>query len=185
MTERKILAFYSPYPRAGKTTACDGITSPHGVRRCSFADPVKGLVSALYSQFHAIQPPTITAFMFLPPLPNCRASNFMEAFELAGESVWREIWVEFMRRHIKAATEEFFLIDDLQTPDEYEMLRKEGARIVRITVPGRKILWRGRKTGRLEKHLYNANFDAELENTMDGLDAFHEKVRTLLERVWA
>lgn len=184
MSERKILAFYSPYPRAGKTTACDGITSPHGVRRCSFADPVKGLVSALYSQFHGIQPSTITDFMFLPPLPDFLVPDFLVAFERAGEDVWRQIWVEFMRRQIKAATEEFFLIDDLQTPDEYEMLRKEGAKIVRITVPGRKIFW-GRKIGLLENHLYDAKFDAELENMMDGLDAFHEKVRTLLERVWA
>ena len=184
MSTQKILAFYSPYPKAGKTTACDGITSPHGVRRCSFADPVKGLVSALYSQFHAIQPPTITAFMLLPPLPNFLASNFMEAFELAGRYVWREIWVEFMRRQIKAATEEFFLIDDLQTPDEYEMLRKEGAKIVRITVPGRKIFWSG-KNGLLEKHLNNANFDAELENTMDGLWPFYGKVWNLVGGLWA
>ncbi len=183
MSERKILAFYSPYPRAGKTTACDGITSPHGVRRCSFADPVKGLVSALYSQFHGIQPSTITDFMFLPPLPDFLVPDFLVAFERAGEDVWRQIWVEFMRRQIKAAIEEFFLIDDLQTPDEYEMLRKEGAKIVRITVPGRKIFW-GRKIGLLENHLYDAKFDAELENTMDNLSIFNAKVWTMVEELW-
>jgi len=82
--------------------------------------------------------------MFLPPLPDFLVPDFLVAFERAGEDVWRQIWVEFMRRQIKAATEEFFLIDDLQTPDEYEMLRKEGAKIVRITVPGRKIFWVGK-----------------------------------------
>ena len=122
--------------------------------------------------------------MFLPPLPDFLVPDFLVAFERAGEDVWRQICVEFLRRQIKEAIEEFFLIDDIQTPDEYEMLRKEGAKIVRITVPGRKIFW-GRKIGLLENHLYDAKFDAELENTMDGLDAFHEKVRTLLERVWA
>ena len=36
MPERKILAFYSPYPGAGKTTAQKCILFSNGVRRCFF-----------------------------------------------------------------------------------------------------------------------------------------------------
>ena len=50
MPERKILAFYSPYPGAGKTTAQKCILFSNGVRRCSFAAPIRGIVSSLFSQ---------------------------------------------------------------------------------------------------------------------------------------
>ena len=51
-----------------------------------------------------------------------------------------DIWVERLRREIREASEEIVLVDDLRMMNEYAMLREEGAKIVRITVPGRMIV---------------------------------------------
>ena len=60
-------------------------------------------------------------------------------------------------------------------PNEYIMLRSLGAKIVRLTVPGREIV-PSETEGRLE----GCVFDAELENSMDGLRIFYEKVWDLV-----
>ena len=72
------------------------------------------------------------------------------------------------------------MVDDLRMPNEYAMLREEGAKIVRITVPGRTVV-PSETEGRLEGYA----FDAELENMMDGLRPFYGKVWGLVEELWA
>ena len=91
-----------------------------------------------------------------------------------------DIWVELLRREIRDASEEIVVIDDLRMPNEYAMLREEGAKIVRITVPGRTVV-----SSETEGRLGGYAFDAELENTMDGTWTFYGKVWDLVEGLWA
>ena len=180
MSERKILAFYSPYPGAGKTTARNCILFPQGVRRCSFAAPVREIVSSLFSQL-GIHYPGKFKDSSLSAIPGARTiRDFLIAFGQAGRSVWPDIWAEILHRQIESAAEEYVLIDDLRMPNEYVMLRSLGAKIVRLTVPGREIV-PSETEGRLE----GCVFDAELENTMDGLWAFYVKVWALVEGLWS
>lgn len=180
MSTRKILAFYSPYPGAGKTTAQKCILFSNGVRRCSFAAPIRGIVSSLFSQLDIHYPGNFkdTPLSDIPGRRTIR--DFLIAFGQAGRSVWPDIWVELLRREIREASEEVVVIDDLRMPNEYAMLREEGAKIVRITVPGRSIV-PSETEGRLEGYA----FDAELENTMDGTWTFYRKVWGLVEGLWA
>lgn len=180
MSARKILAFYSPYPRAGKTTAQKCILFSNGVRRCSFAAPIRGIVYSLFSQLNIHYPGNFKDTP-LSDIPGGRTiRDFLIAFGQAGRSVWPDIWVELLRREIRETSEEIVLVDDLRMPNEYAMLREEGAKIVRITVPGRMIV-PSETEGRLEGN----TFDAELENTMDGLGTFYGKVWALVEGLWA
>ena len=180
MPERKILAFYSPYPGAGKTTAQKCILFSNGVRRCSFAAPIRGIVSSLFSQLDIHYPGNFkdTPLSDIPGKRTIR--DFLIAFGQAGRSVWPDIWVELLRREIREAFEEIVLVDDLRMPNEYAMLREEGAKIVRITVPGRTIV-----PSETEGCLEGCAFDGELENTMDGLGPFYGKVWDLVEGLWA
>ena len=180
MSERKILAFYSPYPGAGKTTARNCILFPQGVRRCSFADPVREIVSSLFSQL-GVHYPGGFKDSHVPGVPgNSTLRDFLIAFGQAGRSVWPDIWAEILHRQIESAADEYVVIDDLRMPNEYIMLRSLGAKIVRLTVPGREIV-PSETEGRLE----GCVFDAELENSMDGLRTFYAKVWALVEGLWA
>lgn len=183
MSGRKILAFYSPYPGAGKTTEQKCILFSRRqdqVRGCSFAAPVRRAIYPLFSQL-GIDSPEDFKGLPLPGIPGERTfRDFLIAFGQAGRSVWPDIWVELLRQEIREASEALVVIDDLRMPNEYAMLREEGAKIVRITVPGRTIV-PSETEGRLEGYA----FDAELENTMDGLGAFHGKVWGLVEELWA
>lgn len=180
MPEQKILAFYSPYPGAGKTTARKCILFPQGVRRCSFADPVREIVSSLFSQL-GVHYSGKFKDSHVPGVPgNSTLRDFLIAFGQAGRSVWPDIWAEILHRQIESAAEEYVVIDDLRMPNEYIMLRSLGAKIVRITVPGRSIV-PSETEGRLEEYA----FDAELENSMDGLKTFYTKVWALVEGLWA
>lgn len=180
MSERKILAFYSPYPRAGKTTAQKCILFSNGVRRCSFAAPIRGIVSSLFSQLDIHYPGNFkdTPLLDIPGKRTIR--DFLIAFGQAGRSVWPDIWVELLRREIREASEGIVVVDDLRMPNEYAMLREEGAKIVRITVPGRMIV-----PSETEGCLEGCAFDGELENTMDGVWPFYGKVWDLVEGLWA
>ena len=179
MSERKILAFYSPYPGAGKTTAQKCILFSNGVRRCSFAAPIRGIVSSLFSQLDIHYPGNFkdTPLSDIPGRRTIR--DFLIAFDQAGRSVWPDIWVELLRQEIRGASEEIVLVDDLRMPNEYAMLREEGAKIVRISVPGRRIV-----VSPTEGRLEGCAFDGELENTMDGLGPFYGKVWDLVEGLW-
>ena len=180
MPERKILAFYSPYPKAGKTTAQKCILFSNGVRRCSFAAPIRGIVSSLFSQL-GVHYSGKFKDSHVPGVPrNSTLRDFLIAFGQAGRSVWPDIWAEILHRQIESAAEEYVVIDDLRMPNEYIMLRSLGAKIVRITVPGRSIV-PSETEGRLEEYA----FDAELENSMDGLRTFYTKVWALVEGLWA
>ena len=180
MSAHKILAFYSPYPGAGKTTAQKCILFSNGVRRCSFAAPIRGIVSSLFSQLDIHYPGNFkdTPLSDIPGRRTIR--DFLIAFGQAGRSVWPDIWVELLRREIREASEEIVLVDDLRMMNEYAMLQEEGAKIVRLTVPGREIV-PSETEGRLE----GCVFDAELENSMDGLRTFYTKVWALVEGLWA
>ena len=139
MSTRKILAFYSPYPGAGKTTAQKCILFLNGVRRCSFAAPIREIVAPLFFQLNISYSRDFkdTPFTDIPGRRTIR--DFLIAFGQAGRSVWPDIWVELLRQEIREASEALVVVDDLRMPNEYAMLREEGAKIVRITVPNEEI----------------------------------------------
>lgn len=178
MTERKILAFYSPYPGAGKSSARNAFDR-RVVFGISFAEPVRTLVSSALAPF---LPSTYNKDEALDGLPvPASFRDFMIAFGQAGRSVWPDIWIEWARARINIFRRSHHvaaIIDDLRFPNEYAMLREEGAKIIRVTVPSREIV-----PSTTEALLEGYEFDAELENTMDGLDAFQDKVRALAVEV--
>lgn len=183
MSAHKILAFYSPYPGAGKTSAQKRILSALGrdqARGLSFADPVRQALYPIFSKLGIDSPDDFKGLPLPGVLGGRTFRDFLIAFGQAGRSVWPDIWVELLRQEIREAPEEVVVIDDLRMPNEYTMLRERGAKIVRMTVPGRTVV-----PSETEGLLEGYAFDAELENTMDGTWTFYGKVWNLLGKLWA
>ena len=55
---RKIIAFYSPYPRAGKTTAAVLLLQKYGFKLLSFANPISVCVSRVIEKTEIIKNPS-------------------------------------------------------------------------------------------------------------------------------
>ena len=175
-----ILAFYSPYPCAGKTTAQSCLASLKNASCSSFAVPIREYVRSMLDRA-GIAYDKVGKDAALPGVPNGRSfRDFMIEMGQAMRSVWPDIWVECMRREIREHRQELFVIDDLRMPNEYAMLRQEGAKIVRIVVPGRAIV-----SSDTEARLEDYRFDAILENPMDGIPSFSDAVRNLAQGLFS
>lgn len=177
-----ILAFYSPYPRAGKSTALRciaGLAQARNVEvRCeSFARPIRRFVQDLLHK-SGVPYRDVPKDAPLPGVPGGKSfRDFMIAMGQSLRSVWPDIWVERLRGEIRSHRDELVVVDDLRMPNEYNMLREEGAKIVRIEVPGRPIV-----VSSTEGLLEWAEFDATVTNSMENLHLFEaDLIRTAIE----
>lgn len=179
---RGILAFYSPYPRAGKSTALRCIADLARVRnvevRCeSFAMPIRRFIQDLLHK-SGVPYRDVAKDAPLPGIPGDRSfRDFMIAMGQSLRSVWPDVWAERLRGEIRSYRDELVVVDDLRMPNEYRMLRKEGAKIVRIEVPGRPIV-----VSSTEGLLEWAEFDATVTNSMKDIHSFEvDLIRTALD----
>lgn len=175
--DRRIIAFYSPCPGMGKSTAQSaaydavraagktaGVVSfGTQVRECaSFAFPLNR------GMFYSVEKKDekIPGKQFTP-------RDLMIAFGNAGRSLDPDFWVDFVRRivHSRCTPDDITLfLDDLRFPNEYEALKSWGAKVVRIWRPGKDVC-----TTETEGLLEHHDFDAQISN--DGtLDEFKERV---------
>lgn len=187
-TDRKILAFYSPYPGAGKTTAAQYIQRAHPeFMAMSFADTLRDIVEAV---FYKARHEDATAYTEKDcpriELNGHSYRDFLLAFGAAGRSLCPNIWVDCLKADMEAYIQNFYgiegvIIDDLRFPNEYDMLREEGAKIVRIANPRRDII-----SAEAEALLEGRDFDAELLNDpRRGPEHYHEKLDALLTALWS
>ncbi|MBQ7263766.1 MAG: hypothetical protein IJR14_08625 [Synergistaceae bacterium] len=184
--DRIIAAFYAPYHGAGKTTAARGTLSDGTPRRVlSFAGPLYDIVCSIARYTGVTKKHGIYLNDYkdkhLPELGGASIRDFLNGFGAKGREIYPDIWAEHMRGQINSYPnkEMSVVIDDLRFPNEYAMLREEGAKIIRITVPGRPII--GTET---EALLEDREFDYELVNTMDGLSKLIDSLELMARRLW-
>ena len=182
---RKILAFYSPYPRAGKSTAANcAFWNRPPKSRLSFADPLYEISVGIscyclrqkygiYVQDYKDNP--------LPELGGASIRDFLIGFGNKGREIYPNIWSEYLRGrlHYPEYKDDNIVIDDLRFPNEYAMLREEGAKIVRITNPGREIV-----PSETEALLEGYEFDAELINDKRDLASYEAQLDKLVAALW-
>ena len=183
---RKILAFYSPYPGAGKTTAAQYIQEAHPeLKALSFADTLRAIVDTIFCTLRydaAIK----YAKKDCPQMELSGHSyrDFLLAFGAAGRKLHPNIWVDCLEADMKIFTQDAYgiegvVIDDLRLHNEYAMLHKEGAKIVRLTNPGREIL-----PSDTEALLEDYEFDAEIVNDKQDLASYEAQLDKLLAELW-
>ena len=173
-TGRKIIVFYSPYSGAGKTTAAEYMVKGFGAVHLSFADPLYWMLGEV------LFPPDFRSMdkdELHPEIGGHSFREFMIAFGQAGKSVWPDIWVEGLSRRLEKNG--FIVIDDLRFPNEYKMLREEGAKIVRITNPDREVV-----PGKTEALLEGYDFDAEILNKKMGQAEYIKQINHVVMGLW-
>ena len=184
--DRIIAAFYAPYHGAGKTTAAKGMLSDGTPRRVlSFAGPLYDIAVSVACHLGVAKRRGIYLNDYkdkpLSELGGASIRDFLNGFGAKGREIYPDIWAEHMRGRLNSypTKEMSVLIDDLRFPNEYAMLREEGAKIIRITVPGRPII--GTET---EALLEDREFDYELVNTMDGLSKLTDSLELMAASLW-
>ena len=178
MNSQRIVAFYSPYPGAGKTTATEYLQNSFGYEEISFADQLKHIVSQTFGLL-GVHDAEENKDEPIPSLDGATFRDFLIAFGNAGRAVYPNIRVDIIRALVGTKSMFSWAIDDLRFPNEYTMLREEGAKIIRITVPGRAIV-----PSASEALLEGYEFDAEIENTMNDIEAYQREVQAVVEGLW-
>lgn len=175
MSDAEIIAFYSPYTGAGKTTMAKILDDNYSII-LSFADPLYRYAEYLQPELSRKEDKGKTFEEF----GGKTLREFLIHFGQAGRDFYQNIWSEVMRKNIYNLKDTFnIIIDDLRFPNEYEMLREEGAKIVRITNPGREIV----KT-ETEALLEGYEFDYELINYKRGLEEYRTQLVEMMRELW-
>lgn len=184
MSKQKIIAFYSPYTQAGKSTAADYInTGNHRYWKASFAEPLyeivhKALWYGLSNDKYNLYFHNKDKSLSIPELNGASVRDFLITFGQAAKKLYPDIWVDCMRRFIECNQDENFVIDDLRFPNEYAMLREKGAKIIRITNPDREIV-----LSDTEALLEGYVFDYQLVNSKNSIEEYKAQIDALLASI--
>ena len=182
MTQHAI-AFYSPYPGAGKTTAaslfCAMCTNG---RKLSFADPLYSMITELMRGVDAGDFRERGQGIKSRPLEEWGGATVRDMLVALGDAARKvapDVFAETMRHRLRSPGYDWVAIDDLRFPNEYEMLRQEQVKIVRIVNPEREIV-----PSATEALLEGYRFDAVIMNVKDGRQTIIDQVREVARRLW-
>ena len=171
MSDKKIIAFYSPYPQAGKSTARKIIDVNKFIYSCSFAAPIKEMVLTLKALYGD---DVINNYEL-----GLSARDFNIAIGQGLKQLDRDIWVRIMYKYIETHSNALIVIDDLRFPNEYAMLKDIDAKIVRVTNSEREII----KT-ETEGLLEGFEFDYELINCKRSLEEYRTQIDKMMRELW-
>lgn len=179
MSDKKILAFYAPYSGAGKSTAAKNVTGLYYPLALSFADPLyrcAEYINYIFVNASESEKKNEPRYEF----GGKTLREFLIHFGQAGREFYPNIWVDTLQREMQRHKDRVdIIIDDLRFRNEYAMLRKEGAKIVRITNLNREVI-KTETEGLLEDCL----FDYELVNYKRGLDRYQAQLDEMMSKLW-
>lgn len=183
MRNNDIIAFYSPCPGAGKSTAQTRLLcyppDERGVMVESFAEPIKDSLVNIFgsnvftSRDTATKEEPLHGFKF-------SARDAMIQFGESFKALDPDIWVRVLMRKVRLNQRRGFLtvIDDLRFPNEYYALQRAGAIMIRIEREGIK-----RERIPSEGLLDDFDFDAVIHNNATRdifMDSVRDTVKSLL-----
>jgi hypothetical protein len=135
----EIYALYSPYPGAGKTTLAKTIEHYKCAEIISFASPMRYMIKALF------QYATYNDFNLFyerykerkEPILKTSIRHMMRTLgtEWGRKCIRESFWVDIAEERIKRSCSSIVVFDDMRFPNEYEMLKKHGAKFIKIVRP--------------------------------------------------
>ena len=175
----RILAFYAPYPSAGKSLAAKWAARRANMHQVSFATPLRDAVNDIinFPSFYKVVRPPEDKEAVIPHL-GVSWRQMMVAFGNAGRGLHVDFWLRIMEHRMQLFPHDY-VVDDLRFQNEYNYLRSKGAKIVRIENPGREII-----TTATEGRLEGCEFDAHLHNRKTNLRAYLRAVDEMVKAFW-
>lgn len=173
---KRLIAFYSPAPQSGKTTASWLLQRYLGFESISFATPFKdmlwGLLNSANIPFRVITELETTAKE--TPIPILGGKSYRELAQTLGSQWGRNtisdnVWVDIATAKIKNF--ENVVIDDLRFPNEYQRVKELGGRVFKIVRYGVEPT----NSHESEGSLNSFEFDGEISNN-DSIAAFENNV---------
>lgn len=143
---KALIGLYSPYPQSGKGTFATSIeqTIP-GTRVLKFADAMRSVVVPFVAPFFSGGEPEVLEWLSderkdTKPIPvlgvTLRYMLQTCGTEWGRKMIHPDLWVHHARFALwRAHNAPVVIFDDLRLPNEYAMLRKEQATLIRIVRP--------------------------------------------------
>lgn len=138
----KIISFYSSRPQCGKSTAADRLLITHDFVVKKFAQPLKDMVAGLLAQ---VLPGSPSIFRYVdgdlketpvPQLSGLTPRRLMQTLGTEwGRALDKEFWVRVLEARLESRNYPRCVVDDMRFPNEYDMLKRRGAVMVRIDRP--------------------------------------------------
>lgn len=175
----RILAFYAPYPRAGKSLAAKWAARRANLHQVSFANPLRNAVNDIinFPNFYSVVNPPEDKEAIIPHL-GVSWRELMVAFGNAGRGLHVDFWLRIMEHRMRLFPYDY-VVDDLRFQNEYNYLCSKGAKIIRIENPGREII-----TTSTEGRLEGCDFDAQIQNEKTNIRAYLRAVDEVVNAFW-
>lgn len=184
---QKLIGLYSPAAQSGKSTVASALQRRLGMRIVSFAAPLKRMVDTLLDAA-GLAPDEIYERVYgsrkEEPIPqlNGVSSRFLQqtiGTEWGRHAVSKDFWVTTTRAAVESvwALGHPVVIDDVRFPNEFDMVRSMGGKLIRIVRPS---ALEAPVNPAYESLLEGYDFDAVIENTGTMNDLRHQAVEKVL-----
>lgn len=169
---QRLIGLYSPAAQSGKSTVATALQRRLGMRIVSFAGPLKRMVDTLLDAA-GLPPDEIYERVYgsrkEEPIPqlNGVSSRFLQqtiGTEWGRHAVSKDFWLLTTRAAVEKTRADGHpvVIDDVRFPNEFDMIREMGGKLIRIHRPS---ALEAPVNPAYESLLEGNTFDAVIENT--------------------
>ena len=139
---------------SGKSTVAEILKEKYGYRRLSFATPLKDMIMAM----GVTEDEIFNLDLKEKPIERFGGRSPRELLQLLGTEfarnmVCQDVWVKAVEARIESNDQ--IVIDDVRFPNEAEMIREKGGKIIRVTRMGQEL-------GMIDTHASEAGIPLEL-----------------------
>ena len=164
----KILIAFAGRKQSGKTTAAN-LLLPHGFVRCSFAEPIKGMIARLMIDT-GLTPDEIVRYMreekeTLIPELGASTRYLLQTLgtEWGRQGIHADIWVNITRSRLERLDAEYVVFDDLRFDNEAVLIRELGGLVVHVVRDPRAAFYPDLHSS--ESGIHHHEDDAYIDNT--------------------
>ena len=138
-----VLIAFTGYKGSGKTTASKYLITVQDYEKLSFASPLKNICKEVFGfteeQLYGSEKETVDPFWNIEPrkvLQIVGTELFRKELGRHIPNIGEDIWTKCLQKKIMNNPNAHFVIDDLRFPNEAELIRSLGGKIIRIHRPG-------------------------------------------------
>lgn len=139
----------------GKSSVAEILHEKYGYRKMSFASPLKEMLLAMGLTEDEVYNIDLKEKKIERYGKSPRELMQICGTEFARNMVCEDVWVKALEAKIEPEFDDMIVIDDVRFPNEAEMIRKKGGRIIRVTRTGQEL-------GMVDTHTSEAGIPLEL-----------------------